>query len=69
MQGLGCTPLGLHTGWVGPNVAEQLEHGQRAQAFGDDGYVWRWGQSTFEDWQSEFLQLCVSALDHLPGTS
>jgi hypothetical protein len=44
------------TGWV-EFVAEQREHGQVAEAFGPDGYVWVWGQSTFENWQSEFLQL------------
>ena len=45
--------------WMGWQefVSEQEEHGQQAQAFGDDGYVWRWGQATFENWQSEFLQV------------
>ena len=45
--------------WMGWNefVAEQREHGQQAEAFGGDGYLWRWGQATFENWQSEFLQL------------
>ena len=38
-------------------VAEQEEHGQVAEAFGPSGYIWRWGQATFENWQSEFLQL------------
>ncbi|MFN2419571.1 MAG: DUF6766 family protein [Candidatus Limnocylindria bacterium] len=51
---------GLQT-WMGWTefVAEQQQHGQQAQAFGDDGYVWRWGQATFENWQSEFLQVFV----------
>jgi len=44
------------TGWA-EFVAEQEQHGQQAQAFGDDGYIWRWGQATFENWQSEFLQV------------
>src|SRR3712207_1558646 len=44
------------TGWV-EFGAEQQAHGQTAEAFGADGYVWRWGQATFENWQSEFLQL------------
>ena len=44
------------TGWV-EFVAEQQEHGQVAEAFGPDGYVWAWAQATFENWQSEFLQL------------
>jgi hypothetical protein len=37
--------------------AEQHEHQQAAQIFGDGGYVWNWGRATFENWQSEFLQL------------
>ena len=45
--------------WMGWQefVSEQQEHDQPAQAFGDDGYIWRWGQATFENWQSEFLQV------------
>jgi hypothetical protein len=38
-------------------VAEQQQHGQAAQVFGSEGYLWRWGQATLENWQSEFLQL------------
>jgi hypothetical protein len=51
---------GLQT-WMGWTqfVAEQEQHGQQAQAFGDDGYFWEWGQATFENWQSEFLQVFV----------
>ena len=44
------------TGWR-EFRAEQAEHGQPAEVFGDGGYVWNWGRSTFENWQSEFLQL------------
>jgi hypothetical protein len=43
-------------GWV-EFVAEQQEHGQVAQLFGPSGYAWGWLQATFENWQSEFLQL------------
>ena len=25
----------------------------------DEGYVWQWAESTFENWQSEFLQIFV----------
>ncbi len=46
------------TGWV-EFVAEQASHGEAAEAFGDSGYVWVWAQSTFENWQSEFLQVFV----------
>lgn len=38
-------------------AAEQEAHAQTAQAFGPDGYIWPWLKSTFENWQSEFLQL------------
>ena len=45
--------------WMGWRhfAAEAREHGSIASVFGDDGYVWSWGVSTFENWQSEFLQL------------
>ena len=45
--------------WMGWNefLAEQREHGQTAQWFGAGGYIWTWGSATFENWQSEFLQL------------
>jgi hypothetical protein len=46
------------TGWV-QFVAEAASHGEDAQAFGTDGYVWSWAQATFENWQSEFLQVFV----------
>jgi len=46
------------TGWV-QFVSEQAAHGEVAQAFGDEGYVWSWAQATFENWQSEFLQVFV----------
>jgi hypothetical protein len=47
--------------WMGWTefVAQQAAHGEQAQAFGDGGYVWTWGQATFENWQSEFLQVFV----------
>jgi hypothetical protein len=44
------------TGWVG-FVADQQEHGQVAELCGASGYIWRWFEGTFENWQSEFLQL------------
>lgn len=46
------------SGWI-EFVSDQRTHGQVAEAFGDDGYVWVWAQSTFENWQSEFLQVFV----------
>jgi hypothetical protein len=53
---LGSWALQTWMGWV-EFVSEQAAHGQQAEAFGDGGYFWRWGQATFENWQSEFLQL------------
>lgn len=43
-------------GWV-QFAAEQVSHGETPAVFGDSGYVWQWLESTFENWQSEFLQL------------
>jgi hypothetical protein len=44
------------TGWV-HFAADQQSHGEAAELFGASGYLWRWGEATFENWQSEFLQL------------
>src|SRR5262245_54158161 len=44
------------TGWL-EFVSDQRGHGQPPEMFGPDGYVWSWAQSTFENWQSEFLQV------------
>jgi hypothetical protein len=44
------------TGWINFS-AEQQAHGEAAAVFGDGGYVWHWAEATFENWQSEFLQL------------
>ena len=62
---LGWVLLGLFIiFWVGQTivgwqefVAEQSEHGQVAEVFGDGGYVWNWARTTLENWQSEMLQL------------
>ena len=43
-------------GWI-HFAAEQQAHGHTAELFGPSGYIWRWGEATFENWQSEFLQL------------
>jgi hypothetical protein len=55
---LGAWVLQTWAGWV-QFVSEQAAHGQTASAFGDDGYIWSWAQATFENWQSEFLQVFV----------
>ena len=44
------------TGWV-EFASDQQAHGEVAQLFGSSGYFWSWMQATFENWQSEFLQL------------
>jgi hypothetical protein len=53
---IGSWALQTWMGWV-EFASEQQGHGQQAEMFGPDGYVWRWGQATFENWQSEFLQV------------
>ena len=49
------------TGWR-KFEAEQAAQQQSAEIFGADGYVWDWAQATFENWQSEFLQLLAMAV-------
>lgn len=44
------------SGWV-EFVSDQQAHGEAAQLWGSSGYFWSWMQATFENWQSEFLQL------------
>ena len=48
----------LHTifGWW-EYVADQANQGQQATLFGWDGYVIYWGEWTFQNWQSEFLEV------------
>jgi hypothetical protein len=58
LAALFAVSLALQT-WMGWEdfVAEQRAHNEAAEAFGEGGYFWRWGEATFENWQSEFLQL------------
>ena len=58
---LGSLALQTWTGWV-EHVSRQRQEGAPAEAFGPDGYVWSWAQATFENWQSEFLQVFVFIL-------
>ncbi|MFL5681288.1 MAG: DUF6766 family protein [Chloroflexota bacterium] len=44
------------SGWF-QYAAEQQQHGQQAELLGDDGYIWSWAEWTFQNWQSEFLEL------------
>jgi len=50
----------LHTifGWW-QYVADQAQHGGEASFWGPDGYVVYWGEWTFQNWQSEFLEVLV----------
>jgi hypothetical protein len=54
----GAWTLQTWTGWV-EFASQQAALGQTAEAFGDDGYIWSWAQATFENWQSEFLQVFI----------
>ncbi len=36
-------------------VAEQHEHNQSAEVFGESGYIWTWMNDTFANWQSDLL--------------
>ena len=45
-----------YTGWR-EFASEQAALGEAATVFGDGGYVWTWSRTTFENWESEFLQL------------
>jgi hypothetical protein len=38
-------------------AGEAAQHGSEAVLFGADGFIWHWLADTFENWQSEFLQL------------
>jgi hypothetical protein len=49
------------TGWV-EFAGEQAAHGEAAEVFGASGYFWTWMAATFENWQSEFLQLFTMAV-------
>lgn len=53
---LGSWVAHLWTGWQ-TFVADQAMHGVAAHWTGPDGYLWQFGEQTFENWQSEFLQL------------
>ena len=53
---LGAWALQTVLGWQ-EFRAEQAAHGEAAHWFGAEGYIWNWGRATFENWQSEFLQL------------
>lgn len=47
--------------WIGQGITEWFVVANEAAQHGQDPtfteYIWSFGQSTFENWQSEFLQL------------
>ena len=49
------------TGWM-EFAGDQQAQGEVAQLFGSSGYFWSWMAATFENWQSEFLQLFTMVL-------
>lgn len=53
---LSAWALQTWTGWR-EFAADQESHQQAALWFGSSGYIWSWAEATFENWQSEFLQL------------
>jgi hypothetical protein len=46
------------SGWY-QYSAEQRSHGEQPELFGDSGYAWVWAEWTFQNWQSEFLELAT----------
>jgi hypothetical protein len=48
-------------GWV-EFAGQQQSHGEVAELWGPSGYFWTWMAATFENWQSEFLQLFTMAV-------
>jgi hypothetical protein len=46
------------SGWY-QYSADQRSHDETPTLFGDSGYIWYWGEWTFQNWQSEFLELAM----------
>lgn len=65
-RSLGIFFLGLFlVSWIGQLIVqwyhfinEQRDHGEQAEFFSGE-FWWAFGQSTLENWQSEFLQLAT----------
>ena len=58
--GLFAVTFLLHTisGWY-QYAADQQSHNEQPTVLGDSGYIWYWGEWTFQNWQSEFLEHAV----------
>ena len=53
----------MHTwsGWM-VYANEQVQHGGDPLLWGNDGYIWTWLENTFQNWQSEFLQMLATVV-------
>jgi surface polysaccharide O-acyltransferase-like enzyme len=53
----------VHTwsGWM-MYAADQVQHGSDPVLWGNDGYIWWWLENTFQNWQSEFLQMLATVV-------
>ncbi len=53
----------MHTwsGWM-VYANEQVQHGSAVVLWGNDGYIWTWLENTFQNWQSEFLQMLATVV-------
>jgi surface polysaccharide O-acyltransferase-like enzyme len=53
----------MHTwsGWM-VYANEQLQHSSNPVLWGNDGYIWMWLENTFQNWQSEFLQMLATVV-------
>ena len=60
VAGLFLVSFLLHSifGWL-QYTADQKSHGDEPTFWGDSGYVVYWGEWTFQNWQSEFLEVVV----------
>jgi hypothetical protein len=53
----------IHTwsGWM-MYASDQMAHNSQPVLWGDDGYIWTWLENTFQNWQSEFIQMLATVI-------
>ena len=63
LAGIFVVTMLVHTwsGWM-VYASEQLQHSGDPALWGDDGYIWTWLENTFQNWQSEFLQMLATVV-------
>jgi hypothetical protein len=63
LAGIFLVTMLMHTwsGWM-VYANEQVQHGGSAVLWGNDGYIWTWLENTFQNWQSEFLQMLATVV-------